>query len=401
MDIEPLLARLEALAPSFGRAEDDIRATVSRGRSEDYKGVMQNCRLVLEALLRALVSDHLKQTPGKAMLDELITKFRQQANAGVIPMNILAHMGTVQAWGNLSSHDQATKLTDDGVKVGKGEVMASLNSMVAILDWYAAAFGPRPAPGAQPTSLAPARAAAAGVAAGPKKAPVVPIAIGVVVLAAIGAGGFFATRPTAAVAPPIAAVTPVPAVSPFVALDALYAKWSEPKPPAACRSAKDAAVLAANPTDLTALEALPDNRSAEAWYVIARAQLDQKLDAAPALKHALECERFAAAHNLQGKIAIMEGRAADALTSFTTAVAIAPGFAKARYNLAIIHLKEQRIGEGMKELQRATTDEPKFADAHYLLARAYQGQKQMVEANAEFCAAADHGHQEAQAKCER
>ena len=34
---------------------------------------------------------------GELKLDELVTKFRQQANAGIIPTNVLAHMGTVQA----------------------------------------------------------------------------------------------------------------------------------------------------------------------------------------------------------------------------------------------------------------------------------------------------------------
>src|SRR5580765_2387494 len=103
MEIEPLLQKLEQLAPRFGRAHEDILAMAVRGRARDYKGVMQNARLVLETLLRAMVATELKQTPGKAMLDELITKFRQQANHGVVPTNVLAHMGTVQAWGNLSS----------------------------------------------------------------------------------------------------------------------------------------------------------------------------------------------------------------------------------------------------------------------------------------------------------
>ena len=137
VDLEPLLQKVEALAPRFGRARDDLQAMVIRAQANDYKGVMQNARLVLEALLRSLVTEDLKQTPGRAMLDELVTKFRQQANAGIVPTNILAHMGTVQAWGNLSAHDHAGSLGDSGVTVGPDEVVASLNSMVAILNWYA------------------------------------------------------------------------------------------------------------------------------------------------------------------------------------------------------------------------------------------------------------------------
>ncbi len=137
VDIEPLLSKLAELAPRFGRARVDLEAIVSRGRAQDYRGVMQNARLVLEVLLRSLVTEDLKQTPGKAMLEELVARFRQQANAGIVPAKILAHMGTVQAWGNLSAHDHAGSLDESGVHVGKDEVVASLNSVVAILGWYA------------------------------------------------------------------------------------------------------------------------------------------------------------------------------------------------------------------------------------------------------------------------
>ena len=137
VDIDPLLKRLEALAPRFGRASADLEAIVSRARTQDYRGVMQNARLVLETLLRSLVTDELKQTPGKAMLEELVSKFRQKSNSGIVPPNILAHMGTVQAWGNLSVHDHAGSLDETAVRVGQDEVVASLNSMAAILDWYA------------------------------------------------------------------------------------------------------------------------------------------------------------------------------------------------------------------------------------------------------------------------
>ncbi|MGV3625555.1 MAG: serine/threonine-protein kinase [Archangium sp.] len=125
------------LAPRFGRARGDLDAIVSRGRTQDYKGVMQNARLVLETLMRSLVAEDLGQTPGKATLEELVSKFRQKQNSGIVPHNVLAHMGTVQAWGNLSAHDHAGSLEESGVRVGREEVVASLNSMVAILTWYA------------------------------------------------------------------------------------------------------------------------------------------------------------------------------------------------------------------------------------------------------------------------
>jgi hypothetical protein len=146
VDIDPLLIKLELLAPRFGRARVDLEAIVSRGRAHDYRGVMQNARLVLEVVLRSLVTDELKQTPGKAMVEELVSKFRQQANAGIVPPKILAHMGTVQAWGNLSAHDYAGSLDESGVHVGTDEVVASLNSLVAIVGWYADRKGLTPAP---------------------------------------------------------------------------------------------------------------------------------------------------------------------------------------------------------------------------------------------------------------
>jgi hypothetical protein len=52
MEIEGLLKKIEHLTPQFGRASDDLSSLVSRGRAADYKGVLQNSRLVLEMLLR-------------------------------------------------------------------------------------------------------------------------------------------------------------------------------------------------------------------------------------------------------------------------------------------------------------------------------------------------------------
>ncbi len=387
MDIEPLLARLETLAPSFGRAQHDIQAMVTRGRSADYKGVMQNCRLVLEALLRALVSDQLKQTPGKAMLDELITRFRQQANAGVIPTNVLAHMGTVQAWGNLSSHDHATKLSDDGVKVGKLEVMASLNSMVAILEWYATAFGS--APVVQPRAMVPAPI----VHETRKPLPSVPIAIGAAALALGGVVFFLMTRPAAL-------VVAEPVVTPFVALDAVYAERGEPVPPAACRKPSEADALAKKADDLPALEAIKDP-SPEASYLAARLQVENGIDAMAATTRALSCKGFAAAYNVAGKIAVKDNRFADALPSYRAAVDLDPDFNNARYNLGLLYLQKGEVQQGIRELQRVVEKDKKFTDAFFVLGVAYEQTKQPAEARAAFCEAFKQGKTEAKDRCER
>ena len=49
MEIEPLLLQIDHLATHFGRVTGDLQAIASRGRAEDFRGVMQNTRLVLEA----------------------------------------------------------------------------------------------------------------------------------------------------------------------------------------------------------------------------------------------------------------------------------------------------------------------------------------------------------------
>jgi tetratricopeptide (TPR) repeat protein len=348
VDIEPLLQRMTELAPRFGRAQEDLETLVSRGRAQDYKGVMQNARLVLEALLRSLIAEELKQTPGKAMLDELVTKFRQQANAGIIPTNVLAHMGTVQAWGNLSAHDHAGSLGDSGVKVGLEEVVASLNSMVAILTWYSEKKGlvaPPSTPTAAQTAAPPA-----------SKPPTKLIAAGVLVLAigaavALSLGG---SKPTV--------VTPAPPqVDPFATLDTVYSTRKEPIPPAPCRRAADAVLLAKAATDVQAL-GLIEKPSPEAAYLLARATNDALKQTSPALKVALACPGFAAAEHLAGDVAVREGNLADAQKAYEEARRVAPGWIENRADLVGVLLKSEQKEAAAKEIEAliaAAPDEPR------------------------------------------
>ncbi len=357
MEIEPLLTQIADLAPHFGRVTGDLLAIVSRGRSGDYKGVMQNTRLVLEAILRDLVTRELKQTPGKAMLDELITKFRQQANAGVVPTNILAHMGTVQAWGNLSSHDHAGSLSDAGVEVGPQEVAASLNSMAAILSWYAARTGvaldgtyvrPISAPvevssTAAPTERANPTASRLLTEQVPISKSRAPMIVGVIAsLALLIAGFWFASRPTS---PGVVGDT---AVDPYAALDAIYRARHEPSPPKACRRADEAAALAAA-KDENALLAL---HGPEADYQLARLRYEAGTAVGPELDRALACSGFAAALALSGKAAVREAEAAAKASDATAATALLerasreldaaiaaePTFKNARFNRALVLL---------------------------------------------------------------
>jgi hypothetical protein len=371
LDLEPLLQKLSDLAPRFGRAREDLEAMVSRGRAQDYKGVMQNARLVLEAILRSLVTEELKQTPGKAMLDELVTKFRQQANAGIIPTNILAHMGTVQAWGNLSAHDHAGSLEDSGVRVGQEEVVASLNSMVAILGWYvekrglkgeisaAAASGSknnlRPVTGTAP-ALQP------GVPVTSSKVPL--IAGGVALLAALAVGGYFATRPASGPQSTDPTSSNPPRADAFAALDAVYTAWDEPTPPASCRRAEDVASLAKVIKDPDKL-ALIDNPSPEAAYLTARAQFEAKRKPTT-LEAALKCTGFANAEHLAGQVALTENDLAGAQKRFEAARAAAPTWLDNRAKLAGVLLHLDQLDTAEKEVEGLIGAKVDYAPAYLL-----------------------------------
>ncbi len=384
VDIEPLLQKMSDLAPHFGRAQEDLQTMVSRGRAQDYKGVMQNARLVLEALLRSLVTEELKQTPGKAMLDELVTKFRQQANAGIIPTNVLAHMSTVQAWGNLSAHDHAGSLGDSGVTVGLEEVVASLNSMVTILSWYSQKKGlTAPAPLAPPPAIA-----------APKKSSKVPmIAAGVallIVLAGVGiALGPGLARPQ----------VNDPQADPFATLDKVYSTWKEPVPPAACRRAEDAAQLAKVVTDMEAL-ALVEKPSAEAAYLLARVTNSSVKQTSPALAAALACPGFAAAQHLGGLVAVREGRLAAAQNFYEEARRIAPGWLDNRADLAALLMKTDQQDAAWAEVNGLIAAAPDDAVAYLLRGMLKDAKLDKAGAAEDLCRAVRLGSGKAKAMVE-
>lgn len=403
VELEPLLNRLAGYAPHFGRLQGDLEAMVSRGRTGDYKGVMQNARLVLEALLRSLVTDELKQTPGKAMLDELITKFRQQANSGVVPTTILAHMGTVQAWGNLSSHDHAGRLEDQGVSVGQEEVVASLNSILAVLSWFATRRGitldpalrtpPLAASTSTSTVTAPllAQSAVSPAPASTSRSPA-PLIAGVGVVAVIAIVGFVVTRPGPA-------TTPDPSGSPFVALDARYVAWKEPVPPVTCRRPEDAPRLAPIAADATALALVDPNP--ESSYLLARARFEQDGTRDPALDRALACPGFAAAFNLAGRIALKAKETDQARRHFLAAVAAAPSFVNARFNLALILLQAGDLAGAKDKLDLLITDHPDFGDPYLLRAAIDELRGDTVSAQKDACQAAKLGVEKAKPECQR
>ncbi|MDP3236909.1 MAG: tetratricopeptide repeat protein [Myxococcales bacterium] len=408
-ELDPLLNRLAAFAPHFGRLQGDIDAMVSRGRAQDFKGVMQNARLVLEALMRSLVTEELKQTPGKAMLDELITKFRQQANQGVVPTTILAHMGTVQAWGNLSSHDHAGSLQDAKVEVGLDEVVASLNSIVAVLGWFATKRGivldpamrTPPVPTTQPgTSLPPVNQTAPqqlGVAPAPARgSSPLPIILGAVALVALLGIGFVATRGSSTPTPKDPK-TPTVDVTPFSGLDALYASWKEPVPPASCRRVEDAPRLAAIATDITALGVVDPNP--ESSYLLARATFERERVRSPALDKALACPNFAAAENLAGRAALGAQDFDQARKFFLAAIAASPSFLNARYNLALMYIQSRDYESAKDKLDNLIAETPEFGEAYLLRAALVQLKGDAESAKKDACMAAKLGVEKAKAEC--
>ncbi len=373
VDIEPLLQRMSDLAPHFGRAQEDLQTMVARGRAQDYKGVMQNARLVLEAILRSLVTEELKQTPGKAMLDELVTKFRQQANAGIIPTNVLAHMSTVQAWGNLSAHDHAGSLGDSGVKVGLEEVVASLNSMVTILAWYSEKKG---------FTAAPARA--------PSKLPM--ILGGVVLLVVVAGAALFLSRGSLT-------EVKIPLQDPFATLDTVYSTWKEPVPPPACRRAEDAAPLARVANDVQALGLL-ENPSPEASYLLARATNASLKQTSPALAVALACPQFAAAQHLAGLVAVREGQLTEAQKFYEEARRIAPNWLDNRQDLAALLVTTNQHEEAWKEVEGLITAAPDDAVAFLLRGLLKDARLDKAGAARDLCKAVKLGSRKARAMVE-
>lgn len=404
VELEPLLNRLSAYAPHFGRLQGDLEAMVSRGRANDFKGVMQNARLVLEALLRSLVTEELKQTPGKAMLDELITRFRQQANAGVVPTTILAHMGTVQAWGNLSSHDHSGSIHDAGVSVGQEEVVASLNSMLAVLGWFAAKRGvalenvKTPLPGGAQTrgSLGPgSQVAPAPALAPPPSTPTTsrgPLLLigGAVVLVGLLGGGFLLMKGSGGGRSD---------VSPFAGLDALYASWKEPPPPVACRRVEDAARIASIATDATALGVVDQNP--ESSYLLARATFERDRTRHEALDRALACPGFAAAANLAGRAALVNKDYPAARKHFLAAIAASPSFVNARFNLALMFVQERDFDSARDKLDNLISENPDFGAAYLIRASIHEVKNDREAARRDACQAAKLGVEKAKVECDR
>jgi hypothetical protein len=415
-ELEPLLKRIEQLTPYFGRARDDLTALSTRGRHQDYKGVLQSARLVLEMILRSLVTTELKQTPGKAMLDELLSKFRQQAHAAVIPTHILAHMGTVQAWGNLSSHDHAGGLHEAGVKVGFEEAGTSLNSLAAVLTWYKERYVQEPvAPAPEVPAVKeapPPQPPGPGTARG-RRVAIVSGGLLAVLLVGLGVLSFRSSQLRAK-------------------LDAISVENHEPPPPEACQEDDPRALsvllaiaprLSDRPSDAArtqeataVLEALRERGKrwhAEGWFYVAKASLLAGSPDTAAMSAALDCQGFAAAENLAGRMAALAQDMKESAAHYALAAELEPKFWKPRFNLGLIHLQQKRLDEAVPLLERAAELAPDVADVSLFLGHAYaaraaasqaSGQEQEATADrgrakAAYCRAREQGAALAAALC--
>ncbi|HWN68901.1 MAG TPA: protein kinase [Haliangium sp.] len=167
-------------------------------------------------------------------------------------------------------------------------------------------------------------------------------------------------------------------------LDALITTHEEPVAPAACQT-RDAALLERLVRAATLLQGgAPDGRreqdieavrllaepppapgAAEHWYWLAKARLYADADVGAVTDAAgralAACEGYAAAHNAVGS-ALFRDQPAEAATAYREAVNLSPGFARARFNLGLIHLQHGEPDEGLGSLT-AIIDDPKAPPA--------------------------------------
>lgn len=368
--LEEQVKRLDALAPAFGRATPDILAIGSRARAGDFRGVLQNTRLVVETLLRAIYANK-KQTPGKQTLEQLLSKL-----SGELPTNIQVHTRTIQAWGNVGAHDHSEDLFGDSVHFSRDEALASLSSLIVVLEWYRdnhLADGSLPSvPAAPAGASAPVPPA---VAPGPKKGntKAIAIAAALLIVAAVGAV--------------VSNMSSGPPAMDIAKLDTIYRAAKVPAPPASCRtkSAPEAAALeeamkrlaggrarSGRPDDHEAQKRLEDftegTPSAELWGVLARARLYAGADSGRVLS-AIDratnvCPDWAEPHNLKGNLHLIEDDLDAAKKAYLRAAKAEPSYLAPRFNLGLVLLKSGATKEALAEFDVVLAQDPEF-DAAY------------------------------------
>lgn len=186
----------------------------------------------------------------------------------------------------------------------------------------------------------------------------------------------------------------------FDQLNAVYARRAEPVPPVACRRAFDADVLARAATDVKHLAEVAQG-SPEASYLLAREVFETEQVRHPALDHALSCERFAAALNLNGRVAFAEKAYDQARRGFVAALAAEPKFRHARFNLALLLVQTKEFEEAFDRLNHLIADDPTFGEAYLVRAGVSQIRGDHQAARRDACRAAALGVERARAECEQ
>jgi tetratricopeptide (TPR) repeat protein len=378
-----LLARIEELRGRFGRAAADLDAICSRGRSQDYRGVLQNSRVVVETLLRSILHKEKKETPGKDTLEKLIPKLFQEGQPSILPVSIVVHVRTIQAWGNVGAHDQHADLFEQGLEVKQEEALAALNSLVAILEWYAEKYL---ADGRTMSSPAPP---AAKVEPPKSKTPMI-AALALFAIAGIGGAVFVSTQ-----GGPIATSETPDTTEARAALNRAYRRAHEYPPPKSCEL-NDAKALALfteatrlleggrpgsnRAEDAKALASLSQDESkltssAEYWNLKARAL---HFTGAPdtsvreAADRSIErCKTFAPPYNLHGTLGLLADEVGFAKLSYQKAVELAPDYLAPAFNLGLLQLKSDNVEEAIAAFSAVLKKDPEYAHAYKARAQAY------------------------------
>lgn len=378
-----ILDKLIALRPAFPRAGEDIDAVIARAQGGDYKGVLQACRLVLEVVLRDLIGRVLKESPGKRTVDQLVQRIsKQQGEPELMPMRVLAHVRTLQAWGNVGAHDHGGSLFEEPSSVGVEDAANSLNSLVAVLSWYREKHLPD-APGAAPVE-GPAPTPTSGEPAPRSRGVKVTVTA---ILIAFGAAAL-------AVAVVLGRGPSGRAQALRQQLDATTRAAQEPLPPADCRAEDESLLELLAPAAasleggspgsdrtqdratlkrLTAAEG-EASMAGEYWLLLAKARLftgADNVEVRRAAENALaRCDGLAAAKNILGTTYLKEGETAAARAAYEGATTLAPDYSAPRFNLALLDLQSGRVDQALETFDAFLTVQPDNVGARSARARA-------------------------------
>lgn len=409
-----LIQKLESIAPAFARAEADILATTGRARALDYRGVLQNARLVTETLMRDIYTREIGSPPGKKMLGDLVSQFRQSSNAKIIPVEVLIFVDGIAAAGNLGSHDHSGLLNEQGIRITAAHAMPALSNLLALLEWYSEKYLELPADVKTSTvanhNSHGHKSILAGICA-------------VAAVSAIWVAGSREDRSDRFVAqeslpqlPPsyarevqteLSSVGAVPvARSPSEIIAEWYVKRDDLRPPESCSAKGEGMIKLAFVVGLDAkkgMEALTaDGRklSPEEQFVQAVLITEAAGSARDFAESAARCPGFAAAQNLAGRLALKDGRPDRARTFFEAATLSRPDYLKPRFNMTLAMMAQGDFVEAGQRLEELALLMPNRGEVQSALATARAAVGKAEAAREAWCRAATLGVAEAKNRCD-